>query len=203
MTSNSTEGNLFKSSSTSLDSYDLNTCYNKYLLYYKLPLLKEPQTIQSFYLHLDNHASYLKKLAIISLTKDKKEAHIYLPHDTVLLPNHTFPLSWDTYDISLKSYTNSTPTPIPIAEAANNNSISLSSTIEHTSLSIKIGSLNINDLLQSNKKLSLNEMLDVQAFDILGLSETHLSTQETRYFKTQNSNYTAFGVLFKNRIKLE
>ena len=192
MASNSTEGILFKSLSTSSDFYDLNTCYNKYLLYHKLPLLKEPQTIQSFYLHLDNYASHLKKLAIISLTKDKKEAHIYLSHDTELLPNHTFPLSWDTYDISLKSYTNSTPTSTPIAEATNNNSTSLSSTIEHTSLSIKIGSLNINGLLQSSKKLSLNEMLDVQAFDILGLLETHLSIQETKYFKTQNSNYTSF-----------
>ena len=49
-----------KSSSTSLDSYDLEICYNKYLAYYKIPLLREPQTINSFKQHLtQNNAKHL------------------------------------------------------------------------------------------------------------------------------------------------
>jgi hypothetical protein len=98
---------------------------------------------------------------MISLTKDKKEAHIYLPHNTKLLPNHILPLLWDTYNIPLKSYTNSIPTLLPTNEETSNYSNVPNSTIEHTSLTIKIGSLNINGLLQSNKKLALTEMLNV------------------------------------------
>src|SRR5690242_18910191 len=51
---------LSKSLSTSLDSYDLEICYNKYLAYYKLPLLRGPQTINSFKQHLtQNNAKHL------------------------------------------------------------------------------------------------------------------------------------------------
>src|SRR5690242_15366342 len=58
--SDSTKGISSESLPTPLDSYDLETCYNKFLIYYQLPLLKKPQTINSFFQHLQqNNANYL------------------------------------------------------------------------------------------------------------------------------------------------
>src|SRR5689334_21764378 len=91
-----------KSSSTSLDSYDLKICYNKFLAYYKLPLLREPQTINSFKQHLtQNNAKHLACYQLITVNSNKTEAHVYLPHESDILPNHYVLSIYDSYNIPL------------------------------------------------------------------------------------------------------
>ena len=64
--------------------------------------------------------------------------------------------------------------------------------IEYTLLPIKIASININSLLRPNKKLIITEALNNNTYDILGLSETHLSTKEGKIFNNQINNYQSF-----------
>src|SRR5689334_899357 len=83
------EEHLFKSYPISLDFYDLKTCYNKFLSYYKLPLLREPQIVNSFLQYLiQNNAKHLAHYVLITINSDKTEAHVYLPHKSEMLPNH-------------------------------------------------------------------------------------------------------------------
>jgi len=83
------EDNLRRSFSTSLSLYDLHTCFNKFLLYYNLPLLSYGKTIQSLIQHIDKH-NYNNTVSSItfSVSNTYDETHIYLPNDS-LLPNHT------------------------------------------------------------------------------------------------------------------
>src|SRR6185295_12431137 len=50
--SDSTENTQPKSFLTLLNSYDLDTCYNKFLQYYYLPLLPSQPTIKTFFQYL-------------------------------------------------------------------------------------------------------------------------------------------------------
>src|SRR5690349_204888 len=105
--SNPSEELPSKSSSTSLDFYDLEICYNKFLAYYKLPLLREPQTINSFKQHLiQNNAKHLACYQLITVNSNKTEAHVYLPYESEILPNHYVLSIYDSYNISLKLQTN-------------------------------------------------------------------------------------------------
>ena len=80
-----------------------------------------------------------------------------------------------------------------------NNSINnLSIEIEYTSLSIKIASININSLLQPNKKLTITKALNNNTYDILGISETHLSTKEEKILNNQINNYQSFWSTFSH-----
>ena len=187
-----------------LDLYDSTTCYNKFLAHHKLQHLPSPQTTTSFiqYIKLNYPKFFSEQYIKISIqTKPNLEAHIYLPHETSLLSNHSLILfkNLPNYpNIPLKS-TYSTPL-IPSLQTCENSlnqppiqfapNPSLFS--EHTSLPIKIASLNINSLAQSNKKLSISEILNNNTFEILGLSETHLSTKEGKFFNNQIPNYTSF-----------
>src|SRR5690242_20666750 len=105
--SDSAEVPLSKSLSTSSNSYDLEKCYNKFLTYYHLPLLNEPQTVKSFRQHLQhNNVDYLAKFSFITVNSDKTEAHVYLPHEFNILPNHYILSIYDSTDIPLKSQSN-------------------------------------------------------------------------------------------------
>src|SRR5689334_8147840 len=96
-----------KSSLTSSNSYDLEICYNKFLAYYKLPLLRELQTINSFKQHFtQNNAKHLAYYTLITINSDKTEVYIYLPHESEMLPNHYILSIYDSYNIPLKSQTN-------------------------------------------------------------------------------------------------
>src|ERR1043165_4823459 len=87
--SNMPTNTLLKSSLILSDSYDLSTCYNKFLLHYNLPLFNKFQTIKSFFQHLQQfNTTDLLKSSFFSCNKEKSEAHIYLPDETKLLPNH-------------------------------------------------------------------------------------------------------------------
>jgi len=83
------EDNFERSFTTSLILYDLHTCFNKFLLYYKLPLLSHSQTIQSLIQHIDkyNHNNTVSSITF-SVSNTYDETHIYLPNDS-LLSNHT------------------------------------------------------------------------------------------------------------------
>ena len=85
----SVEDNLSRSFSTSLISYDLHICFNKFLLYYNLPLLPHGQTIQTLIQHIDKYNNNKIVPSItFSVNSSYYETHIYLPNDT-LLPDHT------------------------------------------------------------------------------------------------------------------
>ena len=49
------EDNFERSFTTSLISYNLHTCFNKFLHYYNLPLLSHDQTIQILIQHIDKY----------------------------------------------------------------------------------------------------------------------------------------------------
>ena len=103
MVSASTEGQLSKSPSTSLESCNLDACYNKFLSFYKLPLLDTPQTIFTFYQYLSLFDfSYP---TTISIKNDYSEAYIYLPFESELLPDHQYASGHELLSIPLKSYT--------------------------------------------------------------------------------------------------
>jgi exonuclease III len=63
---------------------------------------------------------------------------------------------------------------------------------------IKIGLININGLLQHNKKLSLIELLNNNTFDIFGISETHLNIKEEKFLNNQTNNYISFWSSYSN-----
>ena len=105
--SDPTEDTQPKSFSTSLNSYDLNTCYNKFLQYYYLPLLPSQPTIKTFFQHLQQiNYTHLLNTSTIILKTDKTEAHIYLPHELTILPDHYIPSTNNCLDIPLKSQSN-------------------------------------------------------------------------------------------------
>src|SRR6201988_4881697 len=73
-----------------LEIYDTSTCFNKFLLYYKLQLLPSPQTIVSFLSYIQTTYSYLfsEQFIKISIKPNKNnnnnnKAHIYLPNKTI------------------------------------------------------------------------------------------------------------------------
>ena len=75
-----------------LDLYDSTTCYNKFLAHHKLQHLPSPQTTTSFiqYIKLNYPKFFSEQYIKISIqTKPNLEAHIYLPHETSLLSNHS------------------------------------------------------------------------------------------------------------------
>ena len=82
-----------------LSSINSFTCYNKFLLYHKLPLLEHPQTILTFlqYIKHDFSFYYLLDFIKISILNNKDhnnnytKAHIYLLHKLFLLSNHFIP----------------------------------------------------------------------------------------------------------------
>ena len=189
-----------------LDLYDPTTCYNKFLSYYKLQLLPSPQTIASFIQFIkSNYPTFFSdqyiKISIQTKTEhNPKEAHIYLPHETSLLPNHyllSFKNLLHFQNIPLKSnYFTNIPSlqtcELSLNQPSNHPLSNLSLTPEHASIPIKIASLNINGLTQPNKKLAISETLNNNTFQILGLSETHLSIKEGKFFNNQIPNYTSF-----------
>src|SRR5438874_8860225 len=86
-----TEDPLVLSIPTSLKPFEALTCYNTFLKYYNLPLLNSNQTIGSFIKYLKRQK--FTNLTRFSINKQLNEAHIYLPHNYNILPNHT-PLNY-------------------------------------------------------------------------------------------------------------
>ena len=82
------EDNFERSFTTSLIPYDLHTCFNKFLLYYNLPLLPHGQTIQTLIQHIDKYNNNKTVSSItFSVNSSYNETHIYLPND-ILLSDH-------------------------------------------------------------------------------------------------------------------
>src|SRR5690349_18076144 len=100
MMSNPSEEYSSKLLPTLLDSNNLKICYNKFLIYYKLSLLRELQAVNSFLQHLiQNNAKHLVCYILITINSDKTEAYVYLSHKSEMLPNHYVLSIYDSYDI--------------------------------------------------------------------------------------------------------
>ena len=190
---------------------EIDKCYNKFLKYYNLPQILEPVTLSKFIQHL--HYNLFSNPLKISINLNKTETHIYLNNIEQTLPNHTIidpslykvyghlPLlsifNWSIPDTNSVSFSMSD-------QLSNLNTSTLPPTTpsiispEHTSLPIKIGSININGLSQTNKKLALTDLLQEESFEIFGLSETHLSFKEGKFLNNQIQNYVSFWSSFTN-----
>ena len=167
---------LVESFPTSLKSYDLLSCYNKFLAFYKLPLLPPNQTIKSFLHHLKPY-----KLSItltFSYNSTLKETHIYIPNNLKLLKNHYFIKpnqlhlyhNMDLKSISINPFPQpSSQTPKPL----------LTTNYQNSSHQLKIYSLNTNGLADTKQKL-IYDFISENNIAILGLSETHLSLKNTK-----------------------
>ena len=111
------------------DNIQPNTCYNKFLFYNHLPPLTHPQTIISFLRHIDSFGyspnNCYNYTLTISIKNDHSEAHVYLPFEAKLLPNHfILPIQaiWHYPNIQLKS-NSPTPTfsiPAPLVSISSN-----------------------------------------------------------------------------------
>jgi len=164
-----------------------NLCYNKFLSYYNLLILPSSQTLKSFYQHLQ-HINYTQ-IPKISINLAKTETHVYTNYNDLLLSNHIILSPHDQLQYShlpLKSNLNN------ISTTNNNFNNNNNTSIEYTSLALKIASININSLLQPNKQLALSEILNNVSFEILGISETHLSTKEGNFLNKHIQNYKSF-----------
>src|SRR6185295_17021625 len=80
----------------------------------------------------------------------------------------------------------------------NNTSLLQTTLLPIISIPIKIGSLNINGLLQYSKKLSLIDIINQHNFDIFELSETYLTSKERKYINKDLQNYNSFWSSYKN-----
>ena len=164
----------------------------KFLIHHNISILSKPQSLGSFiqYLYHNNFTQPFK----ISINTIYNETHIYINNNDLLLPNH------------IQLQTNNLPKyyHLPIRSTPNNISNSNNFTndhsieIEYTLLPIKIASININGLLQPNKKLTITEALNNNTYDILGISETHLSTKERKILNNQINNYQSFWSTFSH-----
>src|SRR6185295_5984085 len=100
------EDNFERSFTTSLIFYDLYTCFNKFLLYYYLPLFPHDQTIQTLIQHIDKYNNNKTVSNItFSVNLSYNETHIYFSNNTLLSDHiiialHLLPIF---YNLSLRS----------------------------------------------------------------------------------------------------
>jgi len=193
-------------------SIEIDKCYNKFLKQHNLPQILKPVSLNNFihYLHLNLFLNPIKK---ISINLKKTESHIYLHTTEPTLPDYTtidssfyktyshLPLltsfNWLIPNINHASFSTSDQYPNLDTSTSSSTSLLLT-TPEHTSIPIKIGTININGLQQSNKKLSLIDFLQNNNFEIFGLSETHISVKDGKFFNNQINNYVSFWSSYSN-----
>src|SRR5207253_1418686 len=173
-----------------------NSCFNKFLQYYNLPKLSNTQTLKTFIQHLyqNNYLQILK----ISISLFKTETHVYINYNDLLLLNHALlPTNkfLQYYNLPIKSNLNY----IPNTNNNTNNTNTIS--IEYTSLLLKIASININSLLQPNKQLTITETLNNNSYEILGISETYLSTKEGVFLNKNIKNYMSYWSSYSNSLQ--
>ena len=134
---------------TSLKSCNSNTCYNKFLSYFNLPLLPPNQTLKSFLEHLKEQK--FNNNITLSVNHSLNETHIYLPNDYSLLPNHTIieqflltkylNLPIRTTHFNTLNFDNNLNTVPYTTESQSSNEY------EYKSITRNIASLNVNGLL--------------------------------------------------------
>jgi hypothetical protein len=155
-------------------------CYNNFLLFHNLPLLTNSPTLQFFLNYLQTLSFYSN--IKISINSEHTETHIYIHIKDPLLPHHTLIQQSEYY-----KFRN-----LPIKSLSQSNSSQNSPTIELLSKSIKIASLNINGLISPHKKINLIDSLYKYQIDILGISETHLSTREANFILSNTPEYISY-----------
>src|SRR6185436_14476131 len=84
--SKSVEDNILGSTTTSLNSFDPNTCYNLFLHKYNILLLNYSQTLCTFIQHLQHH-NFTKPFKV-SINLTYTETHVYTNYNDILLSNH-------------------------------------------------------------------------------------------------------------------
>jgi len=95
---NSNTSSHFKETSQHLHHITLQdpeACYNKWLIYFNIPLLSHPQTLYSFLNHIHNYdytpLNFYKFALKISIKLDYSECYIHLPHESETLSDHFTP----------------------------------------------------------------------------------------------------------------
>jgi exonuclease III len=202
--------NTISTSNTSTP-IEIDKCYNKFLKQHNLPQILKPVSLNNFIHHL--HLNLFFNPIKISINSKKTETHIYLHTAEPTLPDHTIinssfyktyghlPLltsfNWSIPNINHAFFSTSDQSSNLDTSTPSSTSL-LSTTLEHTSIPIKIGTININGLQQSNKKLSLIDFLQNNNFEIFGLSETHISVKDGKFFNNQINNYVSFWSSYSN-----
>ena len=198
-------------------------CYDTFLIYYNLPTLSPNQTLLNFLQHLKNNL--FNKPFKISINITLTETHVYQNLNNAILPNHILlPKShyYQYYNLPIKSYQQySIPNSLTESDFFNTNNSNITnpiSSISHSfdpiltdnipslqtsltpiiSIPIKIGSLNINGLLQHSKKISLIDIINQHNFDIFGISESHLTPKEGKFINKNLQNYNSFWSSYEN-----
>ena len=200
----------------------MEICYNKFLAYYKLPLLKEPQTINSFKQHLtQNNAKHLACYTLITVNSDKTEAHIYLPHESEMLPNHYVLSIYDSYNIPLKSQTNIpifpsiSPTLFRTTSNPNqstNNYLNNSGSGSNQALNLSICTHNVRGYNTDLKQQIWEDFCLSNNLNIISITETKISNTNpiirlqrskhfTYYWSCTNSSKAGTAIMINNWIK--
>src|ERR1043165_90799 len=200
-----------------------SSCYNIFLIYHNLLTLPINQTLLNFLQHLKNNL--FDKPFKIFINTTLTETHVYKNLNNNIIPNHVLlpkSLYYQYYNLPIKSYRQySVPNLLADSEFFNSNNFNITNPIPplshlsdsiltnnisslQTSLTpiisipIKIGSLNINGLLQHSKKISLIDIINQHNFDIFGISETHLNPKEGKFFNQNLQNHNSFWSSYEN-----
>ena len=160
------------------------TCYNRFLRYYKLPILLPSQTIGSFlrYIH-DNYPQYYSqqyiKISIyINKTTDYKEAHIYLPDDPTPLSNHSL-LRFEDLLLCDKILLKSSPSNPTILPQSTN-----------PLLTLNIATHNVQGYNNPEKKLLWEEYCSKNNLHIISITETKIADlPSNRFLNTSQFSY--------------
>jgi hypothetical protein len=189
------EDNFERSFTTSLIPYDLHTCFNKFLLYYHLPLLPHGQTIQTLLQHIDKYNNNKTVSSItFSVNSSYNETHIYLPNDT-LLPDHIVIVPYLLplfYNLPLRSNSfNPTSTPSDLffdnySSTVNyNSSLPLSNPTPHH-LNLTIATHNVRGFNEPTKREAWQDYCLNHNISIASITETKISDKTNLFFCNNN-----------------
>jgi hypothetical protein len=191
------EDNSKRSFSTSLAPYDLDICFNKFLLYYNIPLLPHNQTIQTLIQHIDKHNHNQKVTSItFSVNSIYSETHIYLPND-LLLPNHIIIPSYllpKFYNLPLKSHSSNFTFNISDLFLNNTSSLHLLTTRPQTStptqnlrdLHLNIATHNVRGFNTATKKKAWQNYCLYNNINIAYITETKIANKTNLKFCNNN-----------------
>src|ERR1043165_8849690 len=158
---------------TTLQLFNLEPCYNKFLIYYNLPLLSQNQNIGSFLQHLQQHKSTHQ--TIFSINTKTNEAHIYLPFESDILPQHII-----INPTSLHLYLN---TPLKSQYTTSSSSI-------NPPLKLNIATHNVQGYNTQEKKLLWEDYCLTHNLHIVSLTETKISNEiKTKFWNTPYYSY--------------
>jgi endonuclease/exonuclease/phosphatase family metal-dependent hydrolase len=183
-------------------------CYNKFLLYNNLPILKEPQTLKTFIHHLQLY-NFTQKYKI-SINSKCDETHIYTHFNEKLLSNHTLiPTSCyhNFYHLPLQSSSNDSDFNLELNNQLNTNDIS--DNTHH--LNLNIATHNVRGFNSATKREAWQDYCLNHNITISGITETKIANKTNLFFCNSqhftyywaNSETSAEGtaIMIKNYLK--